>query len=107
MREHVFDRLTRGTAGALSRRQSLMTLGGAALANALAGSPAVQAGKDSKKVKKRFKKKCKRQVDPCELALTVLCQGQAACMAMVLPCCSTLKTCKAGTSLDCFFAQFN
>jgi hypothetical protein len=107
MREHVFNRFTRVAAGAVSRRQSLMTLGGASVTAAIGKPSIVMAGKESKKVRKRYKKKCKRQIDPCELALTVLCQGQAACMATVLPCCSSLKTCKAGTSLDCFFSQFS
>lgn len=107
MHEQRFDRFTRGGAGALSRRHSLKSLGGVALIAAVASPSMVQAGKVSKKVKKRFEKKCKKQVDPCLLRLTSFCQGQAACEESLLPCCTSLKTCKAGTSLDCFFSKFS
>ena len=107
MHEQRFDRFTRGGPGALSRRHSLKTLGGAALTAAVARPSMVQAGKDSKKVKKRFEKKCKKQVDPYLVTLTSFSQGRAVCEKALLPCCTSLKTCKAGTSLDCFFSKFS
>ncbi|MGH2617502.1 MAG: hypothetical protein ACRDJC_19885 [Thermomicrobiales bacterium] len=102
MREHVFDEVARGTADALTRRRSLMTLGGAVLATAMAAPRPVQAGKNSKKAKK----KCKRQEGQCVAFFENLCE-QDECspeeLEAALACCSLLRTCKAGEYLECLF----
>jgi hypothetical protein len=97
--------VTRRAGGSVDRRGSLLTLGGAAVTAALAEPTVVQAGKIARNARKRSKKKCKRQVDACRSSLTTLCSGDPECEPNFLPCCSDLSDCKAGRSLDCFFAN--
>ena len=61
MREHISDAITRRAADGITRRGSLMTLGGAGLAAIVGGS----ATADAKKNKKKNKQKNKE--DPFEL----------------------------------------
>jgi hypothetical protein len=86
-------------------------LGGAAIAG-LAGPVVAQASKDSKKTKKkakkRKKKKCNGQIDQCSDFFTALCvDPNAECepgeLEAGLFCCSQLRNCQAGESVDCFF----
>jgi hypothetical protein len=106
-RGRAFEDVPRRGAGAVNRRGSLMTLGGAALAAAIARPPLVHAGKIARKARKRSQKKCKKQVDECRARLIALCNGDPECEAIFLPCCSDLSDCQAGKSLDCFFAHVN
>jgi hypothetical protein len=108
MREHVFDEFTRGAAESLTRRHSLVTLGGAVLATAIAAPRQAQAGKNGKKAKKRGKKKCKRQVEACRQVFIDFCETnpdecEEGELEEVFPCCALLKDCKAGESVGCFF----
>jgi hypothetical protein len=95
------------SAPSMSRRASLLAVGGGGVVAAMAWPASLQAGKIGKKVKKRFKKKCKRQVDQCQRELRAFCNGDLTCEEFFLPCCSALSDCKAGTSLDCFFMAVN
>jgi hypothetical protein len=91
-----------------SRRRSLLTLAGAAAATAIAGTSPIHAGKDARKAKKRSRKKCKRQVDPCRASITNLCAAgdcDDETLAGFLSCCQSLSDCKARASLDCFFSR--
>ena len=106
MHDQRFDTLTRQAAGAVSRRGSLLTMGGAAVVAAVTAPSFVQASNDGKKAGKKAKKKCKKQIDECRNTLLDRCLGNPECedeMELVLPCCSLLANCKAGEALDCFF----
>jgi hypothetical protein len=102
------ERRVSPTSGA--RRRALLPLLGAATAAVVARTPSADAGKDAKKAKKRSRKKCKRQVDPCRASITSLCAAgdcDDEALAGFLACCQSLSGCKAGASLDCFFARVN
>ncbi|MBW3634042.1 MAG: hypothetical protein KY456_13545 [Chloroflexi bacterium] len=99
MTHSAFDAFTRRTAG-ISRRRSLMTLGGAGLAAALGGPLGTEAKKNKnknakKKAKKQAKKKCQQQVPQCE---TALAQAQAL---DGFYCCQFLSTCDAAGFIQC------
>jgi hypothetical protein len=109
MHAQTFDTLTRQTASSVSRRRSLLALGGAAVAGALAAPMLALASKDSKKAKKKKKKKCNGQIGQCEDFFTDLCANpDAECepdeLAAARFCCSQLKNCKAGEAVSCFFS---
>jgi hypothetical protein len=91
-----------GSAGSVSRRGSLATFGGAALATALGGSQAVTA----RKRKNDAKKKCRKQVAPCRELLALHCESDRAPCAQLFACCESLADCKAKRAMDCMFAWF-
>lgn len=110
MRDHsiLHDAASTGSPAVLSRRRSLLTLGGAALASAAAGTEPARAGQVAKKARKRSRKKCRRQIDQCRNVILDYCASDdAECeedsLNDVLACCSQLSTCQAGAALDCFF----
>lgn len=110
MHDHLIPHVDVSTSAAavLSRRGSLLTLGGAVLASAAAGTKPVRAGKVAKKARKRSSKKCRRQIDQCRNVILDFCAGDdAECeedtLNDILACCSQLATCQAGAALDCFF----
>jgi len=98
---------TPNSANHTTRRRSLLTLGGAVLAKAMAAPRTAQAGKESKKAKKRVKRTCKRQIGACRDFFTELCATDPECdeeeMERVFPCCELLENCEAGDSVACFF----
>ena len=86
---------------AASRRASLAALGGIVAALAL-NSPMSEARKGVKKNTAR--KKCKKQVEACRAQLRDFCEGNAACEAAILPCCTPLADCQAEETVACAFA---
>jgi hypothetical protein len=101
MREHAFDTFTRGTTDALSRRHSLMTLGGAALAAGLAGAVGTEAKQNpAKKVKKKNKKKCNQEREECRNLVLAL-ERPPEIEAAFLACC---ENCFAGDFAVCLIA---
>jgi hypothetical protein len=100
MSEQTFDRFTRQAAVAISRRNSLLALGGATLATGLARSSASAAKdndkKKAKKAKKKFKKQCNQKKDQCRTLLLGLPGGAAA-----LFCCDS---CFSDDFLSCLFS---
>jgi hypothetical protein len=104
MSKHAFDTFTRQTADAVSRRGSLLTLGGAALAAGLAGAGGTRAGKKSGKGKK-----CKKQVGKCREGLADVCAALFPgnqdnideCFDLFAECCAFLKACNAGQAFAC------
>lgn len=87
----------------LSRRTSLVELGGlAAIVTVVRQSP-TQAGK----VGKRVKKTCKKQIGKCQSSVSGFCAQpnltvpREACEAAILPCCSSFRNCNAGEAYDC------
>jgi hypothetical protein len=91
---------------ALTRRRSLATLGGAALAAALSTSRPAEAAKAGKKAKKRVKKTCQRQDGQCAAFFTELCEEdpcEPEALEAALACCAILRTCDAGDFMACIF----
>jgi hypothetical protein len=105
MREPIFDALAVQTDQSLSRRASLLGLGAAALAAALARPIPARAGKASKKAKKA----CKRQVGACEDSIRAVCGQfpdpgqQGECIAAFVPCCQPFGSCQSRDALQCIF----
>ena len=70
MREHISDAITRRAADGITRRGSLMTLGGAGMAAMFGGSVTADARKNKEKNKKKKKedpfKLCAPQVAQCQ-----------------------------------------
>jgi hypothetical protein len=100
MNTRAFDALTRHAADAVSRRAALVTLGGAALAAAVA-SPGVSAAKKrvGKTCKKKEKKRCNNDAAACRTTLVLGCVGDDECIALLTPCCDT---CSANGFFACF-----
>ena len=101
MREHTFDAFTRRATVAVTRRGSLLALGGAALATGL-GSPTRLAAKDKKakkakkkatKAKKKFAAQCEEQKSLCQTAVLGVPGGAA-----LIGCCAA--SCFSGDFID-------
>lgn len=96
MTEQTFDAMTQRVAG-ISRRQSLLTLGGAGLTTALAGRTlGVEA--------KSTKKKCKKQTKKCKKFIKNYCEGDQDCLNTLQPCCSP---CKVDKGVKCVVNAFS
>lgn len=103
-----FKTITR-EASALSRRRSLMALGGAGLLAAVAGHAPAEAGRKRKKRKDKNKKRCKREKRKCRSHVEDFCAqfdlaGQV-CLDGLLPCCDTCKTGKGVICVAEFFTD--
>jgi hypothetical protein len=115
--EEIIDTVSRHAAGAVSRRVSLLALGGMALAAMTAVPAAAKGGKKGKKGKKRkggaggssnageqlVQARCASQVDQCRTSFTPVCQGDAGCLAR-LSCCDLFATCDGTGAISCLFA---
>jgi hypothetical protein len=115
--EEIIDTVSRHAAGAVSRRVSLLALGGMALAAMTAVPAAAKGGKKGKKGKKRkggnedngnaigplAQARCAGQVDQCRAIFTDLCQD-AQCLSRIT-CCNPFATCDADGALACIFAD--
>jgi hypothetical protein len=76
--------LTRLATPTISRRASLLTLGGAALAT----TPGIaRAGKGAQSCGKKQQQRCKQNRTQCALVVTDICNGSADCIDLVTPCC--------------------
>jgi hypothetical protein len=109
-------------AASMSRRGSLLTLGGA-LAAAIAAPSPVQGEKDKKKSRKKAKRKadqkaaeqaeneanavCQSQVAGCRAHLLDVCQLPGGRCVAVAGCCSALGTCDFDGFLTCLVAAAN
>jgi hypothetical protein len=92
------------TAEAVSRRNSLLMLGGATLAAGLVRPPTTEARKSAAKT---ARKKCKRQVGQCIAHLDELCEGlgcTAEDLAKIRRCCAPFGSCNASGFLECFIS---
>jgi hypothetical protein len=101
MSMRAFDAITRETAEAVSRRGSLLTLAGAALATLRTGNRAA-ANKTRKHTKKKgdVNQLCKRQVGQCLAFFIPQCED-AACHARINLCCPEFGTCSLSGFYDC------
>jgi hypothetical protein len=103
---HPFDTWTRH-AITVSRRASLTSLGGAALAAALSVTPEVNAAKNSKKAKRKLKKKCAAQAGQCQATVQTFCAGimdpaqQQECVQVLSPCCALITGCDVSRGISC------
>jgi|SRR5687768_17378114 hypothetical protein len=95
----------------VSRRGSLKTMSGGALA-ALAAAPIAKASKSEKKAnrraRKKGKKKCRKQDGQCISAFVELCADQEepdVCEALFNSCCPFLAQCQTSAFFDCLFAK--
>jgi hypothetical protein len=116
MSEPTFDAFTRRAAAAVSRRSSLATFGGAALAASLLAPTVNAAQNKAKKAKKKARKKCRNQQGQCETSVQAFCnlppnatavasvsaEGMPTCFELLSPCCTFLSTCNASASTTCF-----
>jgi hypothetical protein len=99
MNTQAFERLTRRAAATVSRRASLLTLGGAAVAAATPGI--TKAGKKSQSCGGKLKKRCTQNKTQCIAPLTDICNGSADCIATLSPCCDE---CFSGGFVACLAA---
>jgi hypothetical protein len=125
MSEQIIDTVTRRAADAVSRRASILALGGVALAALTAVPAAAKGGKGGKgKGKKKGKNRkngnggtgnivnpgptgqeiaqvrCAAQGDQCRTSLTAICAGEPQCLEG-LACCDLFATCDAAGGLTC------
>ena len=109
MYEQTVDVLSRRAAASMSRRGSLLSLGGALAAAIAAPSLAQAKKKNAKKDKKKAKRKaqqraaeqaenqanqvCQSQVEGCRTLVVDLCEGQGNECLAAANCCSSLGAC--------------
>jgi hypothetical protein len=101
MIDATFDAVAENIAARVSRRGSLLALGGVSLAS-LVGPARTAAKKKKKSSKKRNKqlanRKCQQQVEPCQTALAQVGAPQLAF------CCQFLEDCDSSSFLTCLAA---
>jgi hypothetical protein len=111
MSEQIIAAVTRRAAGAVSRRASVLALGGMVLA---AVPSAAKGGKKGKKGKKRnagdgtaigplAQARCASQTDQCRAIFLDLCRD-SQCLSNII-CCNSLATCDADGALACLFSD--
>jgi hypothetical protein len=102
MDTNAFDTVTRAATAAVSRRGSLLMLGGAAL-GAAGATPSVGEAKKKKgkDCKKKAKQRCSNDTAACIAEAPVACEGDAECIADVIGCCNN---CSANAFLTCLIA---
>jgi hypothetical protein len=115
MYEQAVEVLSRRAAASMSRRGSLLSLGGA-LAAAIAAPSLAQAKKNTKKDKKKAKRKaaeraenqanlvCQSQVEGCRTLVVDLCEGQGNECLAAANCCSSLGACDVTGFFACVAA---
>jgi hypothetical protein len=105
-----FDALSRSLSDARSRRGSLATLGGIALAATLLAPGVTEAkkrGGNKGKRKGKGKRECTPQDGQCRTALPGLCVAAVSsdsvdeCVALLEPCCAFLHGCKLTEAFAC------
>lgn len=96
MNSHAFETLSRQAGAALTRRTSLLTLGGAALVATVA-HPGVAAASGSG-CRKKLKKRCRQSKTQCVSSVEINCNGDPGCIALTTPCCDE---CFTGGFLKC------
>jgi hypothetical protein len=102
MGTETFEALAQGVATVASRRSSLLTLGGAALAAAASQSGIGEAKKKSgNKCKKKEKNRCNNDAAACIATAQATGTCDATCIAQITPCC---ETCSANDFLVCLLA---
>jgi hypothetical protein len=113
MSESAFDAFSRHASQAVSRRSSLVTLGGAALAAivampgiGIAGKSSNNKNKKQKQAKKQSLKLCQQQVGQCQTFINAECEGNG-CGTVVAVCCPLLGTCQNEAFFTCLVDSLN
>jgi len=114
MDAHAFDAIARRTADSVSRRRSLLALGGAALAASLALPQAATAKQNRKgkgKNNNNGKDRCKAQVGKCQDGIASLClaifeEDSPECTELFSPCCRFLQNCETAQAFACAVEVF-
>ena len=107
MYEQNFDAFTRRAAEGVSRRGTLMTLGGAALTAALTSPLGTEAKENNKKKRKKDRKKEARKAE--QKCKQQVADGQSILNSLLDPtpgqllCCDSLSTCNAALFISCLF----
>ncbi|MGH2614318.1 MAG: hypothetical protein ACRDJC_03685 [Thermomicrobiales bacterium] len=107
MNGNAFDAFTRQAADAISRRTSLLTIGGATLATVV-GAPKLAT---AKKGGNKAKKKCKKQVNKCKNGVQTFCadfsppKDEEACNEILSECCEFFKNCNAKQGTECLLFE--
>jgi hypothetical protein len=88
MRPHVLDTFTRHAASLSNRRQSLFTLGGAALAATAISQPERAAAKKKKgqDCQKKERQRCTNDTEACRLTVLLNCGQPGGCGAAARCC---------------------
>lgn len=102
MNMHAFDAVSRCAAEGISRRRSLLTLGGAAVAATIARPSASDAKKKGNKCKKKEQQRCKNDAAACKTTVLALCDPPGTPECIVLQnCCDS---CSASGFITCLAA---
>ena len=103
MNTHPLETFTRQVGAAVTRRTSLLTLGGAVL-TAAAAHPDVSAArkKSGNTCKRKSTERCNRNKTQCASSVTTFCNGDASCIAKLTPCCDE---CFSNAFLVCFSSK--
>jgi hypothetical protein len=102
MNSRAFEALTRRTAGGISRRSSLLSLGGAALAATLVTGDVTAAKKKKKsgdKCKEKETKRCNKDAASCKDTVQPLCDPADPATCLILQNCC--EECSANGFLEC------
>jgi hypothetical protein len=97
MTSFALEALSRRAAAGISRRRSLVALGGAALGTALTRPGAAEAKKKGKKCKNKEKKRCSNDVAACKVAARAF-----RCPSMDPAGCDALQACCDSCSANGF-----
>ena len=103
MSDHAIDTITRRAADVVSRRGSLLALGGAALAATMVTPAAAPAKKRASRARKQVRKTCRRKARECNTFFTPLCGGDPECKEEMATCCAHFGKCNVPEALECIF----
>jgi hypothetical protein len=107
MNGNAFDAFTRQAAAAITRRTSLLTIGGGALTAAVAAPRLATAKKGGKKKND----KCKKQKAKCQEGVQEFCENtpqpkdQEQCILILSECCEFFKSCNARQGTLCLLEE--
>lgn len=105
MNDRNFDAATRA-AVAISRRTSLLSIGGVVLAAATTVPALAKPGKSGKSARKQ----CKKLKSQCHAAIAAYCavlEAPQICEALLGACCDTLAQCDAGLTVTCLITAMS
>jgi hypothetical protein len=101
MNDSTFDSITRHAAVTVSRRMSLLALGGAGLTAVAAPTMAAPTMAAGGKAGKKAMKLCRRQREQCRAFFVERCQGSQNCLEALLPCCELFAKCSVAAGIEC------
>ncbi|MFN8590114.1 MAG: hypothetical protein U0031_01550 [Thermomicrobiales bacterium] len=110
MSERSFDDLAKQAVETLSRRSSLLQLGGMALVASLAAPAATSArgrkgGGQRDRCSKSLKDKCRKVIN--EVCTAVFEEGPGECVTVLTPCCGEIDGCNIDDTIECVVEKIN